>query len=108
MLRPQQLPKRKEFCLRQTRPSVQSMRLGCERKIQTPLSIRLQTQRLRYDFRSRYERRREAGTKKAQSSGAKLRIVGTSGHSSRRNFTMNRRTSLKSPLPVIATNEGNS
>ena len=94
MLRPRQLPKHKESCLRQTRLFVQSMRLGCERKIQTPLSIQLQTQPLRYGFRSRYERRRAAETKKVQTAGARLRIARTSGHSSRRNFTLNRRTSF--------------
>lgn len=43
---------------------------------------------LRYDFRSRYERKLEAGTKKAQTSGARLRIADKSGHSSLRNSTL--------------------
>ena len=108
MLRSQQLPKRKESCLRQTRPSVRSMRLGREKEIQTPLSIQPQTQLLRCGSRSRYERRLAAGTKKAQTSGARLRIAGTFGHFSRSNSTLNRRTSLKFAPPAIATNRVNS
>jgi hypothetical protein len=105
MLRSQQLPKRKESCLRQPRPSERSIQFGCERKMQTQLSIQLQTQRPRCDFRSTYERKRTAGTKKTQTSGARLRIAGMSGHSSCYNSTLNRRPSLKFTLPAIATNK---
>jgi hypothetical protein len=104
MLRSQQQPKRKESCLRQPRPSVRSIQLGCERKMQTQLSIQLQTQRLRCGSRSTNERKLTAGTKKAQTSGVRLRIAGRSGHSSRHNSTLNRRPSLKFTLPAIATN----
>src|SRR5689334_7892950 len=101
MLRSLRVPKRKESYLRLTRSSELSTRLGYDRKIRIPLSIELQTHQLCRGFRSRYERIMEEEVKKAQTSGARLTVAGTSGHPSRRNSTSNRRT-CSIPLPVIA------
>src|SRR5258708_12319910 len=64
---------------------------GCERKTETPLSIRLRKQRLRFCSRSSYGQRLSARTEKAQRSGARLIGAAMSGHSSHSNSTQERR-----------------